>query len=345
MNTDKEIDLKLFAVAPGVWGMKDIFVNVYMIANSHDDSWVLVDAGLKWSAKKIKNMAWRLFGKHSKPSAIILTHGHFDHVGSVKQLAEEWEVPVYAHYMEMPFLTGKSSYPPPDPTVGGGLMTMMSWAYPKVPIDISDHLMPLPDDGSLPDLPQWSYIHTPGHTQGHISLFRKSDGVLIAGDAFVTTRAESAIATALQLKKLSGPPAYFTYDWQAAANSVQELMMLNPDVVATGHGQPMRGPSMRKALFSLCMNFEELALPSYGRYIHIPAVTNEEGIQSLPPRVQNPYSLPLKIAAAAVFVIGAYFVLRKRTVLKISNNTIDKSKLVSSPLRRMKSNGQHAYAS
>lgn len=344
MNTEKEIDLKLFVVAPGVWGMKDVFVNVYMIADSSSGNWMLVDAGLKRSGKKIKSMAWRLFGKHSKPSAIILTHGHFDHTGSVKQLAHEWEVPVYAHYQEMPFLTGKSGYPPPDATVGGGLMSMMAWAYPKGAIDISSHVRPLPYDGVVPGMPQWSYIHTPGHTQGHISLFRKSDGVLLAGDAFVTTRAESALATALQLRKLSGPPAYFTYDWQAAANSVQELMMLNPDVIATGHGRPMRGPSMRKALFSLCMNFEELAVPSYGRYIHIPAVTNEDGIQSLPPQVKNPYSLPFKIAAAAAFVIGAYLLLRKKSALEIFSHE-ERFNRNQRNFRRIKSNGHHAYAS
>src|SRR4051812_44655860 len=90
---------KFFNVAPGVWGMKDVFVNVYMVLNQFDGNWVLIDAGLKWSAPKIKKMAAQIFGSESKPSAIILTHGHFDHVGSVAKLAEEWRVPVYAHYL------------------------------------------------------------------------------------------------------------------------------------------------------------------------------------------------------------------------------------------------------
>src|SRR5436309_14628728 len=112
MNTDinfqKKVATNYFTVAPGVWGMKDVFVNFYMILNPFDGNWVLVDAGLKWSAPKIKKMARRLFGENSKPSSIILTHGHFDHVGSVEKLAEEWRVPVFAHYLEMPYLTGKS---------------------------------------------------------------------------------------------------------------------------------------------------------------------------------------------------------------------------------------------
>ncbi len=81
---------KYFNVAPNVWGMKDIFVNFYMIKNNEDKHWVLIDTGLKISAPKIKKMAAELFGEESRPKAIILTHGHFDHVGSLKRLKGEF---------------------------------------------------------------------------------------------------------------------------------------------------------------------------------------------------------------------------------------------------------------
>src|SRR4051794_3070678 len=60
------------------------------------------------------------FSRRARPSAIILTHGHFDHVGALEHLAEHWDAPVYAHELEMPNLDGRASYPPADPTVGGG---------------------------------------------------------------------------------------------------------------------------------------------------------------------------------------------------------------------------------
>src|SRR5690606_18229491 len=85
-----------FQVAPDVWGLKTIFVNLYFISNP-DNSWVLVDAGVYGSAGKIKEAAADLFGEGNRPKAILLTHGHFDHIGSVKELANEWDVPVYAH--------------------------------------------------------------------------------------------------------------------------------------------------------------------------------------------------------------------------------------------------------
>ncbi|RYZ15737.1 MAG: MBL fold metallo-hydrolase, partial [Sphingobacteriales bacterium] len=222
-------------VVANVWGQKDKFVNYYFVRNDTDDTWFIIDTGLAGSAEKIRSMANKLFGA-KPPAAIILTHGHFDHTGSVQSLAEGWHVPVYAHYLEFPYLSGKSSYPPPDPKVGGGLMSALSGFYRKEPIDISHLLTALPDDGTIPGLTGWRYIHTPGHSPGHISLFRESDRLLIAGDAFVTTKAESLMATITQKQEISGPPMYFTCDWDAAADSVRRLADLDPLVVASGHG-------------------------------------------------------------------------------------------------------------
>jgi glyoxylase-like metal-dependent hydrolase (beta-lactamase superfamily II) len=319
----KDLYLNCFNVAPGVWGLKDLFVNIYMIHNPVDNTWVLIDAGLKTTAPKIRHMAEHLFWPDTKPSAIVLTHAHFDHVGSLNMLAEEWEIPVYAHAMEKPYLTGLSSYPPPDPSVGGGLMSAMSWVYPKGPIDIQKRLQILPQDGSIPGLPEWKYIHTPGHAPGHISLFRQQDGVLIAGDAFVTTQQESAVSVMLQTKKISGPPKYFTYNWVSAARSVRALAELNPEIVATGHGKPMTGIEMRRSLHNLANRFEELAVPAQGRYVDDPALVNEEGVQYVPPA--HTYGIILKVAgltAAAVvgFLLTKNYTRKKKSLLNFSYN-------------------------
>lgn len=308
-----------FEVAPGVWGKKDVFVNYYFIQDDPGSGWVLVDAGLKWSSPKIMAMAKTLFGD-IPPTAIILTHGHFDHVGALSSLLTIWNVPVYAHVLEIPYLTGKSSYPPPDPTVGGGLMASMSWMYPKGPIDIHEHIQSLPPDGSVPGLPSWRYIETPGHSPGHVSLFRESDKTLIAGDAFVTTKAESAIYALSAKKALSGPPKYLTCNWASAKLSVLKLDALNPEVVATGHGMPMRGEEMRNALHKLSNKFDKLARPSQGRYVNEPAVTNEKGVLYLPPRLkQNSSSKRIIGIALASLAIGyiIYTVAKKKPTRKI----------------------------
>jgi glyoxylase-like metal-dependent hydrolase (beta-lactamase superfamily II) len=66
--------------------------------------WVLVDAGMPKSGDELRLVAEDLFGAGSKPAAIVLTHGHFDHVGGIVHLVKHWNVPVYAHPMEFPFL-------------------------------------------------------------------------------------------------------------------------------------------------------------------------------------------------------------------------------------------------
>lgn len=278
---------QMFSVAPGVWGRKDLFVNYYMIQDQTTGAWALVDAGLKWSAPKIRHMAEELFGEGSKPTAIILTHGHFDHVGALATLIDEWNVPVYAHSLETPYLTGQSAYPPPDPTVGGGLMSSMSWMYPRGPINVKDFVRKLPNDNSIPGLTDWKYIHTPGHSPGHISLFRESDRVLIAGDAFVTTKAESAVFALSGIKHVSGPPKYFTCNWASAELSVIKLSALDPEVAATGHGVCMRGEELRGALKNLSTHFKAVAVPEEGRYVNEPAVTNEQGVMFLPPATEK----------------------------------------------------------
>jgi glyoxylase-like metal-dependent hydrolase (beta-lactamase superfamily II) len=331
-SKNKDVYVNWFNVAPGVWGMKDTFVNVYMIHNPSDNKWVLVDAGLKWSAPKIRKMAEHLFWPEVRPSAIVLTHGHFDHVGSVSKLAEEWEVPVYAHRMERPYLNGTSSYPPPDPTVGGGMMATLSFLYPKGPINIENVLQMLPDDGSIPGLPEWRYMHTPGHTAGHISLFRERDRVLISGDAFVSTKAESTLAVMTDRKQISGPPKYFTPDWNAAEQSVQQLAALEPEIVATGHGRPMHGEEMRKSLHTLADNFNEEAKPSHGRYVNEPAQSDENGVSYIPKHTGN--TMAYAIAGITAVALISFFLFRKKSKPGISWEKLSTGTFKPSQLRK-----------
>src|SRR5690606_1545908 len=115
----------------------------------------------------------------------------------------------------------------------------MAWLYPKKLINVEARLNILPPDGKVPFLSEWTYIYTPGHAPGHVSYFRKSDRVLIAGDAVVTTVQKSVLSVMTQKKKLSGPPKYFTYDWEASKHSVMAIADLKPELIASGHGKPM----------------------------------------------------------------------------------------------------------
>jgi glyoxylase-like metal-dependent hydrolase (beta-lactamase superfamily II) len=151
------------------------------------------------------------------------------------------------------------------------LMALVSKLYPRGPVDLGTRVQLLPEDGSVPGFPDWRWIHTPGHTIGHVSLFRESDRTLIAGDAFVTTKQESFLAVATQRPELHGPPAYFTTDWDAARDSVERLAALRPEAVATGHGQPLAGSDVAGALATLANDFDRVARPAHGVYVNQPA--------------------------------------------------------------------------
>ena len=116
---------------------------------------MLVDAGLPGTKGLIKDAAAARFGADARPVAIIMTHGHFDHVGALEALTHEWDAPVYAHQLELPYLNGCASYPPGDPLVGGGLIAAMARLYPRGPVDVGARLQALPGDGTLPGMPGW----------------------------------------------------------------------------------------------------------------------------------------------------------------------------------------------
>jgi glyoxylase-like metal-dependent hydrolase (beta-lactamase superfamily II) len=259
-------------VSPELGYQRLAIVNVvyHGVPGAGDREWVLIDAGVVGTIGMIVDAVENRFGKDSRPAAILLTHGHFDHVGALEELASRWEAPVYAHELELPYLNGEASYPPPDPGVGGGLMSTLSRIYPRGPVDVSRRLRELPADGSVPGMPGWRWIHTPGHTPGHVSFWRESDRTLIAGDAFITTAQESAYAVAMQRPELHGPPMYYTQDWAAARESVERLAALEPELVVTGHGRAMQGPGLRDALHALARDFDRVAIPEHGRYVDAP---------------------------------------------------------------------------
>ena len=147
-------------------------------------------------------------------------------------------------------------------------MAVMSPLYPRTSADLRNRVHSLPADGAVPTLPDWRWMHTPGHAPGHISLYRAGDKVLLPGDAFCTTKQESFLAVAKQTPELHGPPSYYTPDWDSARASVLALAKLCPHTIAPSHGQPMCGDEVAGQLEHLAINFDQIALPDHGKYVH-----------------------------------------------------------------------------
>ena len=284
-QADEARDDGTHEVLPDLAYKRLAIVNVafFGVSGAGDRQWVLIDAGLPGTAGQIAGAAEKRFGANARPAAILMTHGHFDHVSALKELAERWDAPIFAHELEQPYLDGRASYPPPDPTVGGGMMSLLSPLYPRGPVDVSRWLQVLPADGSVPHMPGWQWLPTPGHAPGHVSLWREADRTLIVGDAFITTAQESAYAAATQEVEMHGPPMYFTPDWGSAKASVERLAALEPELAVTGHGRAMHGEAMRAALHALARDFDRVAVPDHGKYVLQPA-TAESGTSALPSR-------------------------------------------------------------
>ena len=163
-------------------------------------------------------------------------------------------------------------------------MAVSSPLFPPGPFDVGRRLRLLPDDRSVPYMNGWRWIHTAGHTPGHVSFWREHDRSLIVGDAFVTTKQESAYSAILQKPEMHGPPMYYTSDWDSARESVRALAALEPELVVTGHGRAMQGREMQRALHILARDFDEVARPKHGRYVGEPAHADASGTTYVPPK-------------------------------------------------------------
>lgn len=225
-------------------------------------------------------MASALFGANTRPAAILLTHAHPDHSGSALELAQRWDCLVYVHPDELPFASADNSnffdtykgfptssgYWTPPPLDKWFILPLVR-AIPKrkreallAGSSLKEVVRTFEPGRSLPGLPGWECIPTPGHTPGHTAFFRPADRVLIAGDALLTVDLNSLWEFLLwglsrNNQKVSGPPWYTTWNWKAAKKSVACVARLKPRVVAGGHGIPMTGPTTADALRVLSDHF------------------------------------------------------------------------------------------
>jgi glyoxylase-like metal-dependent hydrolase (beta-lactamase superfamily II) len=250
------ITRKTQRIRPDIYMLDFRAVNAYMLKTGIE-TWLLVDTGLENSSEFIAGEAREIFGERSRPEAIILTHGHFDHVGSLKALTKRWDVPVYIHENELPYITGQKDYPLPDDTKGGGLITRMSDTFPHTAIDVGHYANALPKDNSIPYSGQWKWIFSPGHSEGHVSLFRESDRTLIAGDAISTVKQGSLWSVITQSETICGPPEYLTEDFDKAQESVEMLLSLDPVLLLPSHGRPVESADLKAKSQHAIVNEQE----------------------------------------------------------------------------------------
>ncbi len=134
----------LASIASGVLGLSLPFVNAYLVEAANGPS-VLVDSGLGMSAARLQRLL------PGSLAAVVLTHGHCDHAGGAGPLARAMNVPVYAHPLELPYLTDQAVYPSEDLSAGGP-SALFSRFFRNRSFDLGAAVRPLPDDGNIPAL-------------------------------------------------------------------------------------------------------------------------------------------------------------------------------------------------
>lgn len=256
-------DLEPQEFAPGVYqlslgtGLKQ--ANIYFVQSG--SSWVLIDAAWPQCGQLIKTAAESLFGANTRPAAILLTHIHPDHSGSALELAQLWNLPVLVHPAELPLATETlipEYYNPLDRWLIAPLMKLRPrrTAVPERSGErLADVVRAIDLSAGVPGLADWQCLPTPGHTPGHMAFFRKSDGVLIAGDAILTVNLNSIQDVLLNRQRISGPPYISTWNWHIATASVVRLAALEPCVLACGHGPAAIGPGTAAELRALSNRF------------------------------------------------------------------------------------------
>lgn len=189
-------------------------VNAYLVGD------VLVDAGFSFQAGRVlKGVRGRIVRTH------VLTHAHVDHAGGSRKVVDALSVPVQAGERDLPALQSgqpESAFPP--------MLERAGRAYAS--------FTPVPEATALREGDTvgdgFAVLDTPGHSAGHISLWRERDGVLICGDVV------NHMNLLTTVPGLQEPPGVFTPDPAENRRSIRRLAELEPRLVLVGHGPPLK---------------------------------------------------------------------------------------------------------
>jgi hydroxyacylglutathione hydrolase len=205
-------------LADGVWQLRGFppnAINVYLIED------VLVDAATRRAGRRIMREL-----KGRDVSAHALTHAHPDHQGASREVCDKLEIPFWvserdADAAERPELIRERQ---PDRAINR--LIWKSWAGPGRQVDRRLR------EGDV--VAGFEVLDTPGHSTGHVSYWRESDRVLIAGDVLNNMDVVTGIPG------LHEPKRYFTPDPARNRESAKRLGTLEPSLVLLGHGAPIR---------------------------------------------------------------------------------------------------------
>jgi glyoxylase-like metal-dependent hydrolase (beta-lactamase superfamily II) len=189
------------------------------------DDWSLVDAGHPVHTGLVVEAVARFLGP-TQPAHFILTHAHIDHGGSLAEIVKRWQLPIWAHPLEVDFITGAKRYRD---------IASASWIYNVAKPFMAEVAWQQSVARSLVEgdrVGELEVVHVPGHTPGMIALHHHADRAIIAGDTFMNLG-----------RKLSAPMPLSTPDPSLARRSIRKLAARDYDTLLPSHDASEQGVS------------------------------------------------------------------------------------------------------
>jgi len=210
-------------IVEGIYQVEGTNGNVYLVEDG--DKLILIDTGLPRNDKKIIKNIVALGRKPTDVSTIVLTHFHIDHVGSAKKMKELTNAKIAVHEFDADYVAGKKAPPKPKNLMFKALSSFFKAASVEPDLLLKDN----------DKVGRLIVIHTPGHSEGSISLLDAERKVMFVGD---TIRFMNG--------KITGSPQQFTLDKDKAQDSIGKISTFDFDILLSGHGQPLMSNASQK---------------------------------------------------------------------------------------------------
>jgi hydroxyacylglutathione hydrolase len=201
---------------------------------------IMIDGGAPKQAKTFTKAIERLSIKPDDIKLMVLTHGHWDHIGSAKEIKDLTGAKLALHREEKSWLEKSLKPLPPGVTTWGNIFVkILAMFMPLVHIPATDVDIVL-GDGELP-LAEYGIpgriLYTPGHSRGSVSV------LLETGDAFVGDLAMNRFPL-----RLSPGLPILAEDMQKVRESWKLLVDAGAETVYPAHGRPFSIDIIRQAL-------------------------------------------------------------------------------------------------